>query len=140
MSDRHCPLDTTQGSSRTSPHATSIGKSLRKAEAEVPHEASTEDPCGPPTRRSRASNVIVRYRSPKGVAVGAPTGITMQGFAMSDVVVVIGSGSIGQANARRASAGKHVVLADLRSENAGRAAEIMLDPGFDVSPAVVDVQ
>ena len=94
----------------------------------------------PPTRRSRASNVIVRYRSPKGVAVGAPTGITMQGFAMSDVVVVIGSGSIGQANARRASAGKHVVLADLRSENAGRAAEIMLDAGFDVSTAVVDVQ
>ena len=32
----------------------------------------------------------------------------------TDVVVVIGAGSIGQAIARRVSAGKHVVLADLR--------------------------
>ncbi len=34
---------------------------------------------------------------------------------MSDVVVVIGAGSIGQAIARRVSAGKHVLLADLRA-------------------------
>ena len=32
---------------------------------------------------------------------------------MSDVIVVIGAGSTGQAVARRVSAGKHVVLADL---------------------------
>jgi predicted dinucleotide-binding enzyme len=32
---------------------------------------------------------------------------------MKDVIVVIGSGSIGQAIARRVSAGKQVILADL---------------------------
>jgi NAD(P)-dependent dehydrogenase (short-subunit alcohol dehydrogenase family) len=41
---------------------------------------------------------------------------------MTEVVVVIGPGSIGQAIARRVSAGKHVVLADLRQGNADAAA------------------
>jgi NAD(P)-dependent dehydrogenase (short-subunit alcohol dehydrogenase family) len=36
---------------------------------------------------------------------------------MSEVIVVIGAGSIGQAIARRVSAGKHVVLADLHRES-----------------------
>ena len=39
---------------------------------------------------------------------------------MSEVVIVVGAGSIGQAIARRVSAGKHVVLADLHQENANR--------------------
>jgi NAD(P)-dependent dehydrogenase (short-subunit alcohol dehydrogenase family) len=56
-----------------------------------------------------------------------------------EVVVVIGSGSIGQAIARRVGAGKHVVLADLREDNAQAAATVMADAGFDVSTAVVDV-
>ena len=56
-----------------------------------------------------------------------------------EVVVVIGSGSIGQAIARRVSAGKHVVLADLREDNAQAAATLMADAGFDVSTSVVDV-
>lgn len=58
---------------------------------------------------------------------------------MSEVIVVIGAGSIGQAIARRVSAGKHVMLADLRQENAEAAAEVMLDAGFDVTTATVDV-
>lgn len=58
---------------------------------------------------------------------------------MSEVVVVIGAGSIGQAIARRVSAGKHVVLADLSGTNADAAAEVMRDAGFDVSTAVTDV-
>jgi len=58
---------------------------------------------------------------------------------MSGVVVVIGAGSIGQAVARRVSAGKHVVLADLHHENADGAAEVMLNAGFDVSTTPVDV-
>ena len=58
---------------------------------------------------------------------------------MSDVVVVIGAGQIGQAIARRISAGKHVVLADLRQENADAAAEVLANAGFDVSTAIVDV-
>jgi NAD(P)-dependent dehydrogenase (short-subunit alcohol dehydrogenase family) len=58
---------------------------------------------------------------------------------MSDVVVVIGPGSIGQAIARRVSAGKHVVLADQRQANADTAAEILRNAGFAVSTATVDI-
>ena len=58
---------------------------------------------------------------------------------MSDVIVVIGPGSIGQAIARRVSAGKHVLLADLRQENADAAGEVMSNAGFEVSIATVDV-
>src|SRR3954464_4041824 len=58
---------------------------------------------------------------------------------MSNVIVVIGAGSIGQAIARRVSAGKYVLLADLRPENADAAAEVLSDAGFEVSTATVDV-
>jgi NAD(P)-dependent dehydrogenase (short-subunit alcohol dehydrogenase family) len=51
----------------------------------------------------------------------------------SNVIVVIGPGSIGQAIARRVSAGKRVLLADLRKENAAAAAEVL------ISTATVDV-
>ena len=40
--------------------------------------------------------------------------------AMKDVIVVIGAGQIGQAIARRVGVGKHVLLADMRQENAER--------------------
>src|SRR6266568_396942 len=56
-----------------------------------------------------------------------------------NVVVVIGPGSIGQAIARRVSAGKHVLLADLRPENAKAAADVMSNAGFEVSTATVDI-
>jgi NAD(P)-dependent dehydrogenase (short-subunit alcohol dehydrogenase family) len=58
---------------------------------------------------------------------------------MSEVIVVIGPGSIGQAIARRVSAGKHVLLADRRPENADAAAEVLSDAGFDVNTAILDV-
>ena len=58
---------------------------------------------------------------------------------MSEVIIVIGAGSIGQAIARRVGAGKLVLLADLHEENAQGAAEVMLDAGFDVRTATVDV-
>ena len=58
---------------------------------------------------------------------------------MSDVIVVIGAGQIGQAIARRVSAGKHVLLADLHKANADAAAEVLANAGFDVSTATVDV-
>lgn len=58
---------------------------------------------------------------------------------MSQVTVVIGAGSIGQAIARRVSAGKQVLLADLKLENADAAATVLTDAGFEVSTAVVDV-
>ena len=58
---------------------------------------------------------------------------------MPNVIVVIGAGSIGQAIARRVSAGKQVLLADLRQENADAAAKVLGDAGFEVSTAIVDV-
>jgi len=58
---------------------------------------------------------------------------------VSDVIVVIGAGQIGQAIARRVSVGKHVLLADKRQENADAAAKVMSDAGYDVSAATVDV-
>jgi NAD(P)-dependent dehydrogenase (short-subunit alcohol dehydrogenase family) len=60
-------------------------------------------------------------------------------MVMNEVVVVIGAGSIGQAIARRVSAGKRVVLADLHQSNADAAAGVMADAGFEVSTATVDV-
>lgn len=58
---------------------------------------------------------------------------------MAKVIVVIGAGSIGQAIARRISAGKHVLLADLRQENADAAAEVLSNAGFEVSTTTVDI-
>ena len=58
---------------------------------------------------------------------------------MGSVIVVIGAGSIGQAIARRVSAGKKVLLADLRQENADAAASVFSNAGFDVITATVDV-
>lgn len=43
---------------------------------------------------------------------------------MREIVVVIGPGQIGQAIARRVGVGKHVLLADMRPENA-QAAEVI---------------
>ena len=53
--------------------------------------------------------------------------------------MLIGAGSIGQAITRRVSAGKHVLLADLRLENADAAAKTLSDAGFEVTTATVDV-
>ncbi|SFQ45391.1 SDR family oxidoreductase [Parafilimonas terrae] len=56
-----------------------------------------------------------------------------------NVIVVIGAGSIGQAIARRVSAGKHVLLADLKKDNADAAAKTLSEAGFDISTAIVDI-
>lgn len=58
---------------------------------------------------------------------------------MGKDVVVVGAGLIGQAIARRVAAGKQVLLADVRRENADAAAQVLADAGFEVSTAVVDV-
>jgi NAD(P)-dependent dehydrogenase (short-subunit alcohol dehydrogenase family) len=58
---------------------------------------------------------------------------------MTDVIVLVGAGSIGQAIARRVSAGKKVLLADLRQENAEVAGKVLGDAGFEVEVATVDV-
>ena len=58
---------------------------------------------------------------------------------MTNIVVLIGAGSIGQAIARRVNAGKHVLMADLRQENADAAAKIFRNAGFEITTAIVDV-
>src|SRR4051812_17636211 len=58
---------------------------------------------------------------------------------MTEVIVVIGPGQIGQAIARRVGVGKHVQLADLREDNAVAAAEVLSNAGYEVSVATVDV-
>jgi KR domain-containing protein len=62
---------------------------------------------------------------------------------MTDVIVVIGPGQIGQAIARRVGVGvgvgKHVLLADLREDNAVAAAEVLSNAGYDASVATVEV-
>lgn len=58
---------------------------------------------------------------------------------MKNVVVLIGTGSIGLAIARRVGAGRHVLLADLRPETAEAAAKVLDDAGFEISATAVDV-
>ncbi|KSB88105.1 short-chain dehydrogenase [Caulobacter vibrioides] len=58
---------------------------------------------------------------------------------MSQVIVVIGAGQIGQAIARRVGVGKRVLLADMRRENAKAAAEVLANAGYDAHVATVDV-
>lgn len=49
---------------------------------------------------------------------------------MTNVIVVIGAGPIGQAIARRISSGKHVLLADLRKDTANAAAKVLSEAGL----------
>lgn len=58
---------------------------------------------------------------------------------MKQVIVLIGAGSIGQAIARRISAGKQILVADLQQQNAEAAAKTLNDAGFNVTATVVDV-
>ncbi|NGX17715.1 SDR family oxidoreductase [Wenzhouxiangella sp. XN24] len=55
------------------------------------------------------------------------------------ILVIIGPGSMGTAIARRVGAGKHILVADLREENAQAASQTLLDAGFQVSTATVDI-
>ncbi len=59
--------------------------------------------------------------------------------SMINVLVVIGAGQIGQAIARRVGVGKHVLLADMKPDNANAAAEVLANAGYEVSTATVDV-
>jgi NAD(P)-dependent dehydrogenase (short-subunit alcohol dehydrogenase family) len=65
--------------------------------------------------------------------------IEQRGIAMTDVIVVVGAGSIGQAIARRVGAGKHVLLADISLDKAEAAAKVLGDAGFEVTTTAADV-
>jgi len=62
----------------------------------------------------------------------------MKGKSTKNIIVVIGAGQIGQAIARRVGVGKHVLLADMRLDNANAAAEVLENAGYEVSVANVD--
>ena len=55
------------------------------------------------------------------------------------VIVVLGSGAIAVAIARRVSTGNHVLLADLREENAEKAAQALREAGVECSTIAMDV-
>ena len=56
-----------------------------------------------------------------------------------EIVVLIGAGAIGQAIAKRVSTGKHILISDIKIENAEVAAKTLTDAGFEVSTTVVNV-
>jgi NAD(P)-dependent dehydrogenase (short-subunit alcohol dehydrogenase family) len=58
---------------------------------------------------------------------------------MTEVIVVLGPGQIGQAIARRVGVGKHLLLADLKLANSEAAATVLSNAGYDVSVTTVDV-
>lgn len=58
---------------------------------------------------------------------------------MSDVIVLIGAGSIGAAIVRRVGAGRHVLVADRDGDHAGATAETLRDAGFEAAPTTVDI-
>lgn len=55
------------------------------------------------------------------------------------VIVLVGSGAIGLAIARRVSIGKELVLADVSLENAQKQAEVLRLAGFSVHPFACDI-
>jgi len=57
----------------------------------------------------------------------------------NEVVVLIGAGSIGQAIARRVSSGKHILISDIKIENAEQTAKTSSEAGFEVSTSIVDI-
>lgn len=59
---------------------------------------------------------------------------------MKEIIVVIGTGAIAQAIARRVSVGKHILLADIHIENARQAENTLSRAGFEVSTTTVDVR
>ena len=58
---------------------------------------------------------------------------------MKNVIVLIGTGLIGQAIARRVGVGKQILLADRSEENAKAASEVLGNAGYETIVATVDV-
>lgn len=55
------------------------------------------------------------------------------------IVVLVGTGSIGQAIIRRIGTGKHIILADYNPDNAQAAARTLEDAGFECSVIQTDL-
>jgi NAD(P)-dependent dehydrogenase (short-subunit alcohol dehydrogenase family) len=77
--------------------------------------------------------------SPRAQSPTATSEVANERSSMKNVIVLIGTGQIGQAIARRVGFGKHVLLADMRRDNANAAAGILGNAGYETSVATVDV-
>ena len=60
-------------------------------------------------------------------------------MSQQPITAVLGSGAIAVAIARRVSTGKHILLVDLRLENAEKAAQTLREAGFACSTIEMDV-
>lgn len=58
---------------------------------------------------------------------------------MTEVTVVVGSGGIGQAIARRISSGRHILVANHRQEASDAAAAVLEGAGFEVTAMQADI-
>lgn len=58
---------------------------------------------------------------------------------MSEVIVVIGAGGIGQAIARRISSGRHILVANHTQKSADNAAKLLSEAGFETTAVEADV-
>lgn len=56
-----------------------------------------------------------------------------------DVMLVTGAGQIGVAIARRAGAGKRIILGDKSMKNAEAVAKVMNAAGYDAAPFEMDL-
>ncbi len=56
-----------------------------------------------------------------------------------EVIVLIGAGAIGQAIAKRVRIGKHILIADIKKENAAATSKMLSEAGFEVSTTHIDV-
>lgn len=56
-----------------------------------------------------------------------------------EVIVLIGAGAIGQAIAKRVRIGKHILIADIKKENAAATSKMLSEAGFKVSTTHIDV-
>src|SRR3954452_7737162 len=104
-----------------------------------PISASSSSSTTPVAGARRSSAPSSQAWSPRSMLATPKPDKSNKGTVMTKVIVVIGPGSIGQAIARRVGAGKHLVLADLRQENADAAAKTLSEAGFEVTTTTVDV-
>lgn len=58
---------------------------------------------------------------------------------MKDVVILVGAGQIGMAIARRISAGKKLIIGDLKENNGQAITKIMVEAGFDATFVKTDL-
>jgi len=91
------------------------------------------------TEQNRSAARINAERHFRPTTSSSATHVVNGGGRMTNVIVVIGAGQIGQAIARGVGVAKHILLADLRLESANAAAEVMTNAGYELCVATCDL-